>query len=79
MCRWRPASRCSKSRDSVRSNRNLDLAYVDTGGGFGVVQARDADGGERAERALHRYIEPVGWTALVLLLAGVAALFVWKG
>lgn len=28
-------------------------------------------GGERAERALHRYIEPVGWTALVLLLAGI--------
>ncbi len=29
-------------------------------------------GGERAERALHRYIEPIGWSALVLLavLAG---------
>jgi membrane protein YqaA with SNARE-associated domain len=25
-------------------------------------------GGERAERALHRYIEPVGWAATVLLL-----------
>jgi len=28
-------------------------------------------GGERAERALHRYIEPVGWGALVLLVAGI--------
>jgi len=32
-------------------------------------------GGERAERALHRYIEPVGWTALALLVVGVIALF----
>lgn len=36
-------------------------------------------GGERAERALHRYIEPVGWAALALLAAGLIALFVWKG
>lgn len=36
-------------------------------------------GGERAERALHRYIEPVGWTALLLLVVGIIALFVWKG
>jgi membrane protein YqaA with SNARE-associated domain len=35
-------------------------------------------GGERAERALHRYIEPVGWTALALLVIAVVALFVWK-
>ena len=28
-------------------------------------------GGERAERALHRYIEPIGWAALVLLVAGI--------
>ncbi|HVI58464.1 MAG TPA: YqaA family protein [Luteimonas sp.] len=28
-------------------------------------------GGERAERALHRYIEPVGWIALALLVAGI--------
>jgi len=28
-------------------------------------------GGERAERTLHRYIEPVGWAALALLVAGV--------
>jgi membrane protein YqaA with SNARE-associated domain len=28
-------------------------------------------GGERAERALHRYIEPFGWTALALLVAGI--------
>jgi len=26
-----------------QDERNLDLAYVDTGGGFGVVQARDAE------------------------------------
>ena len=25
-------------------------------------------GGERAEKALHRYIEPIGWSALVLLV-----------
>lgn len=25
-------------------------------------------GGERAEKALHRYIEPVGWVALILLV-----------
>jgi len=31
-------------------------------------------GGERAERALHRYIEPVGWAALVLLAAGIGYL-----
>lgn len=34
-------------------------------------------GGERAERALHRYIEPVGWTALVILVALVGYL-IWK-
>jgi membrane protein YqaA with SNARE-associated domain len=34
-------------------------------------------GGERAEKALHRYIEPIGWTALALLVALVAWLF-WK-
>lgn len=28
-------------------------------------------GGERAERALHRYIEPIGWAVLALLVAGV--------
>lgn len=28
-------------------------------------------GGERAERTLHRYIEPIGWAALVLLVAGI--------
>ena len=36
-------------------------------------------GGERAERALHRYIEPVGWAALVLLVVGVGGLWLWKG
>ena len=34
-------------------------------------------GCERAERALHRYIEPVGWTALVILAALVGYL-IWK-
>lgn len=34
-------------------------------------------GGERAEAALRRYIEPIGWAASVLLLAAVAWL-VWK-
>jgi len=29
-------------------------------------------GGERAERTLHRYIEPVGWVAVALLVALVA-------
>ena len=36
-------------------------------------------GGERAERALHRYIEPVGWTAFAVLVLGLVALFLWKG
>lgn len=34
-------------------------------------------GGERAEKALHRYIEPIGWAASVLLLAGIGYV-VWK-
>lgn len=34
-------------------------------------------GGERAERTLRRYIEPVGWTALAVLAALVGYL-VWK-
>jgi len=29
-------------------------------------------GGERAEKMLHKYIEPIGWIAMVLLLALVA-------
>lgn len=31
-------------------------------------------GGERAERALHRYIEPIGWAATVLLVAAIGYL-----
>ncbi len=31
-------------------------------------------GGERAERALHRYIEPVGWAASILLGAAIVYL-----
>jgi len=31
-------------------------------------------GGERAEKALHRYIEPLGWAATVLLLVGIGYL-----
>jgi membrane protein YqaA with SNARE-associated domain len=34
-------------------------------------------GGERAEAALRRYIEPVGWGAMALLVTGVCY-FVWK-
>jgi membrane protein YqaA with SNARE-associated domain len=34
-------------------------------------------GGARAEAALRRYIEPIGWTALVLLVAGIAYL-AWR-
>lgn len=34
-------------------------------------------GGERAERLLHRYIEPVGWVALALLVGLVVALKYW--
>lgn len=33
-------------------------------------------GGEKAEKALHRYIEPVGWTALLLFVGLVAWLVV---
>lgn len=35
-------------------------------------------GGERAEAALHRWIEPVGWIALVLL-AAILGWLVWRG
>lgn len=35
-------------------------------------------GGERAEKALHKHIEPVGWAAL-LLLAGVVAWLFLRG
>ena len=35
-------------------------------------------GGERAEKALHRYIEPIGWSALVLL-AGLVGWLVLRG
>ncbi|MHC9086551.1 YqaA family protein [Luteimonas sp. RIT-PG2_3] len=35
-------------------------------------------GGERAERALYRYIEPIGWVATALLAAGVGYLL-FKG
>ncbi|MGH8033198.1 MAG: YqaA family protein [Luteimonas sp.] len=31
-------------------------------------------GGARAERALYRYIEPIGWAALALLVAGIGYL-----
>jgi len=34
-------------------------------------------GGARAEAALHKHIEPVGWTALALL-AGVVGWLVWR-
>jgi membrane protein YqaA with SNARE-associated domain len=36
-----------------------------------LVAAAIRLGGERAERALHRYIEPVGWSATALLVAGI--------
>lgn len=35
-------------------------------------------GGERAEAALHRWIEPIGWIALVLL-AAIVGWLVWRG
>ena len=35
-------------------------------------------GGERAEKALHRYIEPIGWSALALL-AGLIGWFLLRG
>ncbi len=35
-------------------------------------------GGERAEKALHRYIEPIGWSAL-LLLAGLVGWLLLRG
>ena len=36
-----------------------------------LIAAAIRMGGERAERALHRYIEPVGWGASALLVAGI--------
>lgn len=35
-------------------------------------------GGARAEAALHKYIEPIGWLAMALL-AGVVGWLVWRG
>jgi membrane protein YqaA with SNARE-associated domain len=32
-------------------------------------------GGEKAERALRKYIEPIGWISLVLLVAAIAWIF----
>jgi len=40
-----------------------------------LVAAAIRIGGERAERALHRYIEPIGWGVLLVLVALVAWLF----
>jgi membrane protein YqaA with SNARE-associated domain len=37
-----------------------------------LVAAAIRIGGERAERALHRYIEPIGWGVLAVLVALVA-------
>lgn len=34
-------------------------------------------GGERAERALHRYVEPIGWAALALLVGLIVFLKFW--
>jgi len=34
-------------------------------------------GGEKAERWLHRWVEPIGWAVLVLLVALVVALKFW--
>jgi membrane protein YqaA with SNARE-associated domain len=42
-----------------------------------LVAAAIRLGGVRAEAALRRYIEPIGWAAMVLLAAGVGYL-VWK-
>lgn len=39
-----------------------------------LVAAAIRLGGERAEKALHRYIEPIGWAATALLVAGVGYL-----
>lgn len=36
-----------------------------------LVAAAIRIGGERAERALHKYIEPIGWSVLVLMLGAV--------
>ena len=36
-----------------------------------LVAAAIRLGGERAERALHRWIEHIGWSVLVLLVAGI--------
>ena len=36
-----------------------------------IVAAAIRIGGERAERTLHRYIEPIGWGALALLAAAI--------
>jgi membrane protein YqaA with SNARE-associated domain len=42
-----------------------------------LIAAAIRIGGERAEAALRRYIEPVGWVALALIAAAIAYL-VWR-
>lgn len=42
-----------------------------------LVAAAIRLGGERAEKALHRYIEPIGWGASALLAVGIGYLL-WK-
>ena len=55
------------------------LACVAIGRGKRVflIAAAIRIGGERAEAALRRYIEPVGWVALALIAAAIAYL-VWR-
>jgi len=55
------------------------LACVAIGRGKRVflIAAAIRIGGERAEAALRRYIEPIGWVALALIAAAIAYL-VWR-
>lgn len=49
--------------------------FVGRGKRVFLVAAAIRLGGERAEKALHRYIEPLGWLALGLIVVGIAYLW----
>lgn len=58
-----------------RDERNLDMVYIDSAGGFGVVQARDAELTRNAY-ALDPMVNPGGSHLLALVRGGDVALYI---